>query len=43
MSKVKIHESWKIFLEDEFSKKYMEDLRAFLKQEIETGRKFFLQ
>ena len=41
MSKVKIHESWKIFLEDEFSKKYMEDLRAFLKQEIETGRKIF--
>ena len=41
MSKVKIHESWKIFLEDEFSKKYMKDLRAFLKQEIETGRKIF--
>ena len=41
MTKVKIHESWKNVLEDEFSKTYMEDLRAFLKKEIESGKKIF--
>jgi uracil DNA glycosylase len=43
MSTVKIHESWKNVLGDEFSKTYMEDLRAFLKKRLNQEKKFFLQ
>jgi uracil-DNA glycosylase len=41
MTTVKIHESWKNVLGDEFSKTYMEDLRTFLKKEIGSGKKIF--
>lgn len=38
---VKIEDSWKRQLVDEFSAPYMQELRAFLKEEIETGQKVY--
>jgi len=41
MNKVRIHESWKRELNDEFSSIYMENLRTFLKQELKLEKKIF--
>lgn len=41
MKKAKIHESWNAELGNEFSSKYMASLRAFLKKEIQIGKKIF--
>jgi len=41
MNKVRIHESWKRELNDEFSSMYMENLRTFLKQELKLEKKIF--
>ena len=41
MSNVKIHESWKIELNKEFTAPYMSDLRSFLKQQILLGKKIY--
>lgn len=38
---VKIEESWKRQLADEFSSPYMQSLRAFLKAELESGKKVY--
>ena len=38
---VKIEESWKRQLVDEFSAPYMQELRAFLKAEIKAGKKVY--
>src|SRR3712207_328222 len=38
---VKIEPSWKRQLVDEFSQQYMQDLRGFLKKEIDAGKKIF--
>jgi uracil-DNA glycosylase len=38
---VKIEESWKRQLVDEFSAPYMQELRAFLKEELESGKKIY--
>lgn len=36
--KINIHESWKQALRDEFGKPYMDELRAFLKQQIQSRK-----
>ena len=41
MKKAKIHESWNAELGNEFSSEYMASLRAFLKKEIQIGKKIF--
>ena len=41
MSNAKIHESWKIELNEEFTAQYMLDLRSFLKQQILLGKKIY--
>ena len=41
MSNAKIHESWKIELNEEFTAPYMSDLRSFLKQQILSGKKIY--
>ena len=41
MSNVKIHESWKIELNKEFTAPYMSDLRSFLKEQILLGKKIY--
>ena len=41
MSNAKIHESWKIELNEEFTAPYMSDLRSFLKQQISLGKKIY--
>ena len=41
MSNVKIHESWKNELNEEFAAQYMSDLRSFLKQQILLGKKIY--
>ena len=41
MSNAKIHESWKIELNEEFTAPYMSDLRSFLKQQILLGKKIY--
>ena len=41
MNKVRIHESWKRELNDEFSSMYMKNLRTFLKQELKLEKKIF--
>ena len=41
MSNAKIHESWKIELNKEFTAPYMSDLRSFLKQQILLGKKIY--
>ncbi|MBC7279920.1 uracil-DNA glycosylase [Hoeflea sp.] len=38
---VRLEESWKAALSDEFSSPYMAELRAFLKSEIDAGKQVF--
>jgi uracil-DNA glycosylase len=38
MPEVKIHESWKIMLKDEFEKPYFYELSQFIKSEILAGQ-----
>jgi len=41
MNKVKLHDSWKRELNDEFSSLYMENLRDFLRQQLQLEKKIF--
>jgi uracil-DNA glycosylase len=41
MPDVKMEESWKHELQDEFSQPYMQQLRAFLKDELDAGKKIY--
>ena len=41
MTNIKIDDSWKIELEDEFNSSYMSDLRNFLKEQISRGKIIF--
>ena len=41
VSKVKMEESWKRRLAPEFDKPYMQQLRAFLKSELDSGKKVY--
>ena len=41
MTNIKIDDSWKIELEDEFNSSYMSDLRIFLKEQLSRGKTIF--
>ena len=41
MTNIKIDDSWKIELEDEFNSSYMYDLRFFLKEQLSRGKIIF--
>ena len=41
MTNIKIDDSWKIELEDEFNSSYMSDLRIFLKEQLSRGKIIF--
>jgi uracil-DNA glycosylase len=41
MSDVKLHESWKQALEDEFEKPYFQNLSQFIKDEIRAGETLY--
>ena len=41
MTKIKIHESWKNELLNEFNSQYMSELRVFLKEQISNGKQIF--
>ena len=41
MTNIKIHESWKNELLNEFNSQYMSELRVFLKEQISNGKQIF--
>ena len=43
MSEIKLHPSWREKLKSEFEKPYMKDLKAFLKKELDQGKKIYPQ
>ena len=41
MTNIKIHESWKNELLNQFNSQYMSELRVFLKEQLSSGKEIF--